>query len=401
LMMRVLFITNDFPNALQPTRGTFNYQMACALALEHDVAVISHVSWLDEWKRGVTGRRVERLRTIDRVRVWHPCYYYPPALLRVYHGWFLWWSVASVARRVLRDFKPDIVLAYWLHPDGEVAVKIAREARVPVVVMSGGSDVLVLARDIGRRRRMINVLQEADAVVCVSRHLKCAIEGMGIPSCKIHVVYRGVDRRRFSPGDRKEARSRLGLDRDRQVILWVGRMVAVKGLDTLIDACAALKTAGLDFTLCLLGGGPLRDVLVTRAARSGIAGDVRFFDRVDHDDLPDWYRAANLIALPSLSEGIPNVLLEAIACGSSFVATDVGGIGEIADARIDRVVPVGAPDAFAAAIRETLGRSEVAERRFEPDTWAESTERLAGVFQACIRPHVRSDANGSTWETGT
>ena len=390
--MRVLLITNDFPNPLQPTRGTSNYQMVCALGLEHDVAVISHVSWLDEWRQRRIGRRIERVRTMNRVRVWHPRYYYPPALLRACYGWFLWWSVASLARSVVREFKPDIVLAYWLHPDGEVAVKIAREAGVPVVVMSGGSDVLVLARHRGRRRRLMKVLEQADAIVCVSRHLKSAMEGMGIPSRKIHVVYRGVDRGRFSPGDREAARSRLGLDRDRQVILWVGRMVAVKGLETLIDACAALKTAGLDFTVCLVGGGPLRRALVKRAARSGIAGDVRFFGRVNHADLPDWYRAADLTVLPSLSEGVPNVLLEAIACGSSFVATDVGGVAEIADARIDRLVPVGAPDALAVAIKETLARSEIAERHFEPATWAESTDRLAGVFHACLRPHVRSDA---------
>jgi teichuronic acid biosynthesis glycosyltransferase TuaC len=389
--MRVLLITNDFPNSLQPTRGTFNQQMVGALGLEHDVAVISHVSWLDEWRQRTMGR-IERVRTTNGVRVWHPRYYYPPALLRNCYGWFLWWSIAALARRVVREFKPDIVLAYWLHPDGEVAVKVAREARVPVVVMSGGSDVLVLARKAGRRRRMMKVLEQADAIVCVSRDLKSAIEGMGIASRKIHVVYRGVDRRRFSPGDRGAARARLGLDRDRQVILWVGRMVEVKGLATLIDACAALKTAGLDFTLCLLGGGPLRDALVKRAARRGMAGDVRFFGRVNHDALPDWYRAANLTVLPSMSEGVPNVLLEAIACGSSFVATDVGGIAEIADARIDRLVPAGAPDALAAAIKETLGRSTVAERRREPVTWAESTNRLAGVFQACLRGHVRSDA---------
>jgi len=392
--MRVLLITTNFPNAREPTRGIFNYQMACALAVEHDVAVIAHVSWLDAWKWKAKGGRVEGLTTIDRLRVWHPSYYYPPKMLRAYCGWFLWWSVATVARRVLRDFKPDIVLAYWLHPDGEAAVRIAREARVPVVVMSGGSDVLVLARTSGRRRRMIKVLEGADAVVCVSRHLKCAIEGMGIPSSKVHVVYRGVDRSRFSPGDRQEARSRLGLDRDRHMILWVGRMLPVKGLDTLIDACAALKRAGLDFTLCLLGGGPLQNALVKRAARCGIAGDVRFLPRVNHDDLPDWYRAANLTVLSSLSEGVPNVLLEAIACGSSFVATDVGGIREIADARIDRLVPVGAPDALAAAIREALGTPEVAERRFEPGTWAESAERLADVFYGCLGPHVSSAANG-------
>lgn len=318
-----------------------------------------------------------------------PLYYYPPALLRVYHGWFLWRSIAALARRVIADFKPDIVLSYWLHPDGEAAVKIAREAGIPVVVMSGGSDVLVVARNGRRRERMIAVLTAADAVVCVSEHLRRAVTAMGIAARKIHVVYRGVNPDRFHPGDRHTARAHLGLDHDRPVLLWVGRIAPVKGLETLVDACATLKADGCDFTLALVGDGSGRDALATQVKRLGLDGVVRFAGSVTHDQLGEWYRAASLVVLPSLSEGVPNVLLEAIACGTPFVASDVGGINEIADTEHDRLVPAGSAPALAGAIRESLDRSRVGKRRFEPDTWRTSAQRLSDVFRSILEPKSR------------
>ncbi len=383
--LRILLITNDFPHSAQPTRGTFNFQMATALAAQHEVAVIAHVPWVSEWRRRVRFQRVGAVPTAARITVWHPWYYYPPGLQRAYHGWFLWRSIAALARQVIANFKPDIVLAYWLHPDGEAAVKIAREAGIPVVVMSGGSDVLVVARDPRRRRRMVAVLAAADAVVCVSEHLRRAVTAFGIAARKIHVVYRGVDPERFHPGDGDAARARLGLRQDRPVLLWVGRIVPVKGLETLVDACAVLKAGGCDFTLTLVGDGSGRDALAARVQRLGLDDVVRFAGSVKHDQLGEWYRAASLVVLPSLSEGVPNVLLEAIACGTPFVASNVGGISEIADTEHDRLVAAGSASELAGAIREGLLRPRMSKRRFEPDTWTTSAQRLSDVFRSILR----------------
>ena len=383
--LRILLITNDFPHASQPTRGIFNFQMAAALAEQHEVAVIAHVPWVSEWKRRARFQPITAVPAPSRIKIWHPWYYYPPGLQRAHHGWVLWRSIAALARRVVANFKPDVVLAYWLHPDGEAAVRIAREAGIPVVVMSGGSDVLVVARDPRRRRRMIAVLTAADAVVCVSEHLRRAVTAFGIAAGKIHVVYRGVDPERFHPGNSGTARAHLGLSQDRPLLLWVGRMAPVKGLETLVDACAALKAEGLDFTLALVGDGSGRDRLAARVERLGLDDVVRFAGSVTHDQLGDWYRAASLVVLPSLSEGVPNVLLEAIACGTPFVASDVGGVSEIADGGHDRLVSPASTPELAGAIRESLVRSRVGKRRFEPDTWAASAERLADVFRSTLR----------------
>ena len=387
--MRILIVTGDFPNPQQPTRGTFNFQLARALARKHEVVVIAPVSWRDEWRLRARRTELERARTLHGLEVHHPRYYYPPGMLRTAYGWFLWRSVASTAGNVLAAFQPDVVMGYWLHPDGEVALRIAKLAGVPGVVMSGGSDVLLLARDSARRKCMTRVLQGADAAVFVSEHLGRAAAQLGLEDTPIHIVRRGVDLDLFCPGDQASSRRRLGLDAKQLVLLWVGRMVRVKGLDVLIDACARLQRGALDFALYLAGDGPLRQELDKRAATMGVAGRVVFAGVVQHGDLPDWYRAANVTVLPSRSEGVPNVLLESIACGTPFVASDVGGIAEIADTLRDRLVPAENAAALAQALSEVAGGRTTTRRRFTPVSWEQSAASLEEVFREVIEERKR------------
>ncbi len=137
--------------------------------------------------------------------------------------------------------------------------------------------------------------------------------------------------------------------------MWVGRLVPVKGLDTLLRA-QAMRERGLT-PLCAGRRWSERasalEALLARQ-RIGLGSNIRWLGAVPHDALPDWFRAADVTVLPSLSEGVPNVLLESIACGTPFVASRVGSIPEIADDACDRLVPPGQPEALAAAIIDIL-----------------------------------------------
>jgi teichuronic acid biosynthesis glycosyltransferase TuaC len=387
--MRLLFLTNVFPNPFEPTKGVFNLGLARALARGHEVRVLSPVSWLDEWRAKRKGKPTpspSRCATLDGLEVHYPRYYYPPKILRPWYGWFLWRSVHGTVRRLLEARAPDAVLGYWAHPDGEVAVRVARSVGVPAVVMVGGSDVLLLTQQPGRRRCILDVLQAADAVVPVSQDIKEKLVGFGIAPAKIHVVSSGVDVERFYPGDRAEARRRLGLPDNRPVLVWVGRMVPVKALNVLLDACTRLRDRGLAFSLYLVGDGPLRRELESRSRSLGLSGAVVFPGVVAHDRLPDWYRAADFTLLPSLSEGVPNVLRESLACGTPFVASRVGGIPELAEGPANRLVPPGDP----AILAEVLARVLTEPRPLEPvgsrsAGWDESAEGLLRVLRPLVR----------------
>lgn len=387
--MRLLLIADNFPNALEPTRGIFNLGLARALAVHHDVRVVAPISWLH---RGLG----QRTATLDGVEVHHPRYYYTPKVLRRFYGSFLWWSVRRTVLRLLRAQRPDVVLGYWAHPDGAVAVRAARLAGVPAAVMVGGSDVLLLAQDRVRRRCIGRVLRQADAVVTTGRDLKEKLGDFDIRPERIHVVSRGVDSERFCPGDRAEARRRLGIPSEGRVLLAVGRLVPVKGFDVLLEACAHLRSQRAAFHLYLVGDGPLREKLLALRQTLRLTDSVTLVGLVGHEQLPDWYRAADLTVLPSRSEGVPNVLRESLACGTPFVASDVGGVSELATPGAGQLVAPEDPAALAAAV----AAAPVGPVLSPTGGWDESAETLLRVLRSLTSSSVGHVSNVPL-QTGT
>ena len=214
--MKVLFFSYAYPNPLQPGLGTFTRSMIAGLAGDHEVRVVSPVPFPAVWRGFLCGQLPRGLNdpqfaAVPGVQADYPTFYYPPKVLRAQYGRCLWWSVHRRLDRVLREFRPDVVLSYWAHPDGEVAVRMAQRHRVPAVAMAGGSDVLLLARSGARRQAILGALERADAVVTVSNHIADTLVSDGIERDRLHVVRRGVDRAVFSPGDRAVAPATLPL----------------------------------------------------------------------------------------------------------------------------------------------------------------------------------------------
>lgn len=386
--MRILFSSNTFPNPLNPVNGTFNLALMRAVAEQHDVHVVSPVSWVAEAAARLRcGQRMAcRLtRVAARLTAEFPRFYYPPRLFRSHYGQFLWWSVRATMLARLNSFRPDAIVSFWVHPDGEVAVRTARLAGVPSVQIVGGSDVLVVGQHGQRKRAVQRVLEQADAIVPVSLHLANRLRQDGIPESKLHVMHTGVNRQLFSPGDRQAARARLGLPVERPVLVAVGRLVPVKGFDVLIDACGGLVARNIPIACYVLGSGPLTGALSRQIRDLGLSDHVFLRGPQSQELLPDWYRAADLTVLTSHSEGIPNVLNESICCGTPFVATNVGGVPEIADERWHTLVPPGNAEAFADAVVRRL--RDRPPHDFLPNTlppsWEEAAARLCGIIEQC------------------
>ncbi len=337
-------------------------------------------------RRSRGAHRLEaRRQVIDGLDVSYPRYWFAPKVLRSWYGWFYWQSIRRTARQLIRQRRPDAVVGYWAHPDGQAAERIAREIGAPAAVVIGGSDVLLLTRDPRRRQCVVDVLARADALVTVNRDLKRKILEYGIPDRKVHVWRQGIDGRWFHPGNRQDARNRLGLDPQARMLLWVGRMVPVKGLEILIDACGVLHGRGEEFHLYLVGDGPLRKALAGRVARLRLEAKVTFVGSRRPEHLGDWYRAADATVLSSRSEGLPNVLRESLACGTRFVASDVGGIAEIAGGTSSRLAPPGDARALADALGEAL-RDTSPTWLVEPNlvSWEQSARELADILRPLV-----------------
>ncbi len=392
--MRILALTNLYPNPYQPHLATFNRLQFRALAAQHQVQVIAPIAWTGEWSARRGGAPLslshDRTRISDGMIIHHPRYAFTPKVLRGLYGRFFVESVRECFEDVVREFRPDVALGCWAFPDGWATVQLAREVNLPVAIKVHGSDVLGLADQPARRRLTAQALREADAVIAVSRNLGENAVALGAHPSRVHTVCNGIDASVFSPGPGDAARRELGIQSPDPLILFVGNLVAVKGLDVLISALESLRREGVKFQAALVGDGPLKGELQARIDGLALADHVRLLGPRPQSELPVWYRSASLLVLPSRSEGIPNVMLEAAACGTPCVASRVGGIPEIASP--DLLVAPGDPSELAGKIRMVLDapgtfRGTVAR---QPSSWSDSARALSDVLQGISAAATRA-----------
>jgi D-inositol-3-phosphate glycosyltransferase len=216
---------------------------------------------------------------------------------------------------------------------------------------------------------------------------------------KVCVVPAGVDTALFRPGDRTEARRLLDVPQDDPVILFVGRIDPIKGIDVLVDALCGLRREmwlTAPPRLLLVGGGedePAFDALISRAAARNLLDRITFAGSISHNDLPTYYHAADVVAVPSFYESFGLVAVEAMACGTPVVASRAGGLAfTVDDGQTGYLVPHNDPDALAermyrvltdAPLRACLGaRATVAAQRF---AWPVIASRVVHIYDQLIR----------------
>lgn len=373
---RIVMVTSSYPRFPGDTVGTFLAPIAAGLAARgHEVHVVApwhpRVTRGPEeggvrfhWFRYAPLRRLqifgyaEALEADVRLRrtVW------VAAPLALAAGWL-------VACRVGRVRDATVMHGHWVVPGGVIAAAAA--AGRPVVVSLHGSDVYVAERHRVARIAARWVFSRAAWVTACSRDLAERARRLGAPAEQTTVVPYGVDANRFKPDEdaRRRWRGALGLGDETPLVVAVGRFVRKKGFEYLLDAVAALAPRWPGLVLALAGAGDLVDELRNRAARLGIADTVRFLGLVSHAEMPSLLAAADLVVVPSVRDdagnvdGLPNVVLEALASGTPLVATPAGGIAEIAtDGETALIVPERDPAALARAMERLLAEPEARRR---------------------------------------
>lgn len=378
--LRVLVSTGIFPNRSDPTRGVYVFRQVAALARRDRVEVVAPVPFIPRFARSSRYRpfaSVPHTDNLDGVDVRYPRYVVIPRVMRFLHGYFVYACTFVSHARVVRSFDPGVVLSFFAYPYGFAAVLLAGTFGRPVVVSCRGSDINHLARA-GLRRRLIGwALRRCRFVVAVSRALADEIARLGVDPARIRVVPNGIDAERFRTTDAATARAGLGLAPAGRLVVCVSRLSPEKGIDLLLDALALVQSA--DLRAVVVGDGPERERLLAQRARLGLADRVEFAGRRDHEEIPAWMAAADVVVLSSRTEGYPNVLVEALACGRPVVATRVGGVPDIVtDDTLGIMVDPADPAALARGIERALATR-----------W--DAARLAGAAHARTWDHVAGE----------
>lgn len=379
--MRLLIVTSQFPIAGEPNRGRPIHQTVRALSGLAEVRVLSPIARYPRWAkpRSYLFRASDPAHTLPDCDVRYVEYPALPLLTRPFNGWLC----ARTLHAPLREFAPDVVLSYWLYPDAFGAMYAARRAGLPLVVGARGSDLRV--RDAVSRRLTRPVLHAAQRILVVSEDLgRVATRDYDADPARIRAIPNGCDATIFHPRDRNEARAALRLDADAELVVYVGRLVPEKGLRELLDAMATLAPQRPKLQLALVGEGPMRTELDARIA-AGPALRVHLPGAQGPHEVARWMAASDLVTLPSYSEGHPNVLVEALACGRPVVATPVGGIPEVVDADCGLLVAARDPAALAMGLRDALDRrwdDSALSRRFSRGWDAVAGETLRACEEA-------------------
>lgn len=256
-------------------------------------------------------------------------------------------SFAAAAWRHSED--TDLLHANWALPAGLVALLVSRLRKIPYVVTLRGSDLQRLGSNPLLRPILRKVLTRAAAVTAVGTHLADRARCLGVPDDLIEVIPSGTAPRP-EVGDFRPAPE---LPRPRA--LFVGSLIPQKGLNALLESIVLLEGRGHPVHAWIVGDGPEHTRLQERATELGIAGRLAFTGARSPEEIPHWMMAADFLVLPSLSEGRPNAIYEALACGVPVVASELPGTAEvIRDGENGLLVPPGDPEALARAMERLI-----------------------------------------------
>ena len=383
-----------YPAPWHETHGSFIHESARSLArLGVHVEVIRTVAWRPPFGSG--GRReVPEERVLDGIRVRYVTIPHPPwPALACLRGPLRRPGLARAIYRAQVEVPFQLIHAHEIIPTGYAALPAARHPGLPLVCTAHGSDIYRSAKRAVCRGQAARVLAHADQVVAVSPDLASHAAQVARPRREIAVVPNGVDLDLFQPIPREESLSQLGLD-DAPKVLYVGNLVAHKGVLDLLEAFAILSGTYPAAQLLYVGNGPLAAAITSRAAELHLTDRVRLVGARRRTEIPYWLAASAVCVIPSHSESFGIAALEAMACARPVLASRVGGLPElIEDGVTGRLTPPHDPVSLAAAIGDLLANPANATRLGEAArgwvldanlTWEDHARRLLAVYSQVL-----------------
>ncbi|WP_287942800.1 glycosyltransferase [Sphingopyxis sp.] len=382
--LRILSIATLFPDAARPNFGLFVEKSLLALAAQPGVmlTIVAPVG-LPPFPLSLHPR-YRALRRLPQREAWRGLTVHRPRFTLI-PKFGAARNPAAIARAVLpiaRQGGFDVVDAQFFYPDGPAAMRIADALGLPFSIKARGADISHFGHDPATRPQLLAAAERAAGLLAVSEAMRDDMAEIGIDAGKTMVHYTGIDTMRFHPGDRTAARAALGMG-DAPAIATVGALIPRKGQALVIEALPALP--GVHYWLA--GAGEEEARYRALAQRLGVADRVHLMGPVANADLPQLYRAVDAVVMPSVSEGLANAWVEALACGTPIVISDAGGAAELvtspAAGRIVERTPAAIADAVRALLAAPAAPDAVAASLAGRFDWDRNGRELAEHLRRC------------------
>jgi len=321
---------------------------------EVDSQVIAPVPWFP-FSMSLFGQYANFARVKDSecrhgINIMHPRYLMIPKIGMNLTPYLMKVSLLRKFKRLIANgYDFDLIDAHYFYPDGVAAAEIATKLGKPFVITARGTDINFIPRYKKPRQMILQAAEKASAIITVCNALKTALVKMGADENKIIVLRNGVDLDMFiPPSNRDQLREALGFKR--KTILSVGHLIERKGHDLVIQALSYLK----DVELYIAGDGPEENHLKNLSRDLGVSSRVHFLGAIKHDELKNYYGAADVLVLASSREGWANVLLESMACGTPVVATNIWGTPEVVSCDEAGVLVERTAESIANGIKQII-----------------------------------------------
>jgi teichuronic acid biosynthesis glycosyltransferase TuaC len=399
---RVLVLSSMFPHPSDPTNGIFvKRQIEAVKGSGFDIRVIRPIPFIPEkaspylhnerWKG--YGEMPQK-QQIDGIDIYYLRYVVLPfTWFHPLSSFTQFWSLCKRIPNILSEFQPNIFHSYNVTPEGYAGLLISHKYKWKHICGLRGSDINLYPFQNRLNLKLTQeVLRKSDQILSVSHALKKKALAIAEPMAEIKVVYNGCDLSMFF---RKETsgfliRKTLGIPENSKCIIYVGHLKMRKGIFDLIEILKRLSKKNYPIYLIIIGDGGDRKSMEREIGQSSLKERILLMGSLTQEVISDFLSAADLFVLPTYQEGLPNVLLEAMACQLPIVTSRVGGIPEIVSDGINGLlVEPGEIEGFCQAI-ELLLKDEILRSKMGKEglktiqkqfLWQKSAEELGNIYK--------------------